>query len=468
MNVFKTLLAEISYRKLNFAISLLAVVIAVGLFVATPLLVAGYRRQTHGELTSLEARVIESAAELEKSEAQQRQELARLEDETRKLMVEMGFNLNILHADTDAVEFLSTRLPEVDMPEQWIHQLAGDSSLTMVTHLVATLRGKITCEGREVYLVGYLPETPQARKPQTEFAKRWGHQRKPMGYDISPGTVQLGYALGVGKRTGETILLGGKPFQIARVLPEKGSEEDVTVAVHLRDAQALLKKPGKINQIMALECRCNEADLPRIRKQVRAILPETRVVRDKSKADARARQRGLVKEKHQQIVAEHRRALAEREQALADTAARREKIQDLLATFAAVITPLVVLVAAIWVGLLALANVRERRTEIGILRALGKGSGTIAGLFLGKAVLVGLLGAGIGFLLGTGVGYALGTDLPRILGAQPLYDARDHFTFPYMLLGIALVGAPLLSAVASYLPTLSAVLQDPAVVLRDQ
>ena len=36
------------------------------------------------------------------------------------------------------------------------------------------------------------------------------------------------------------------------------------------------------------------------------------------------------------------------------------------------------------------------------------------------------------------------------------------------LLLIALLGAPLLSAVASYLPTLTAVLQDPVVVLRDQ
>jgi len=43
-----------------------------------------------------------------------------------------------------------------------------------------------------------------------------------------------------------------------------------------------------------------------------------------------------------------------------------------------------VLAAAVWVGLLMLANVRERRIEIGILRALGKTSGMIAALFLGE------------------------------------------------------------------------------------
>ena len=40
----------------------------------------------------------------------------------------------------------------------------------------------------------------------------------------------------------------------------------------------------------------------------------------------------------------------------------------------------VVLAAAVWVGLLALVNVRERITEIGVFRALGKSSARIASL----------------------------------------------------------------------------------------
>jgi putative ABC transport system permease protein len=117
------------------------------------------------------------------------------------------------------------------------------------------------------------------------------------------------------------------------------------------------------------------------------------------------------------------------------------------------------LAAAIWVGLLALANVRERRTEIGLLRALGKGTLTIASLFLGKAFLVGLLGAAAGF--------ALGTLLAGWLGSQALDVATTHFGVRYDILLFGLVGAPFLSVVASYLPTLIALTQDPAVVLRD-
>ena len=275
--------------------------------------------------------------------------------------------------------------------------------------------------------------------------------------------------MGQGRQVGETIEVEGKSFRIARILPEQGSREDSTLTMHLSDAQALLGKedPPAINQILALECRCAEADLPKIRRQLAESLPETHVVRDVSKAVARAKQRAMVKERHEAIVARQNRDLEERRKDLAATAAHRDEIQQDMATLAVVLTSLGVLVSAIWVGLLALANVRERIAEIGVLRALGKSSARIAFLFLAKAVLLGLVGAVIGLVLGTAVGLLLGTETTRLLGFPPLYAAADHFHVPFAMLLFALIGAPLLSAVASYLPTLSAVTQDPAVVLRD-
>jgi putative ABC transport system permease protein len=135
-------------------------------------------------------------------------------------------------------------------------------------------------------------------------------------------------------------------------------------------------------------------------------------------------------------------------------------VQRQLETLAGVLSPLVVLACAVWVGLLALANVRERRTEIGLLRAIGKGSATIASLFLGKAVLVGLLGAVAGF--------ALGTWLAHLLGANALDLATAQVSIRMSVLLYALVGAPLVAAIASYLPTISALTEDPAVALREQ
>ena len=462
MSTFKLLLAEIRYRKLNFALSLLAVTIAVALFVTGPILIDGYGHQTETELKQLHAGVVESQARVAQSEREADAALTKLEDDTRIAMRDMGFNLEIVHRDTDTIDFNSSQVPTLDMPQEYIDRLAADRSLTMITHLVAILREKITWGDHQVLLDGYLPEATQSHM----------RRKAPMGYILQPGTVYLGYHLGKHKKVGETIEVLGKEFRLAAVFKEQGSRQDSTIAMHLSDAQALLAKPDRIekpiNLILALDCRCAEADLPLIRKQLADALPETHVIRDRSKAAARANQRAMVKQQHDQIVALHRRDLEQRQNTLAETEARRAKIQQGMETLAGVMTWLVVLGSAVWVGLLAWSNVRERVTEIGVLRALGKSSTRIAALFLGKAIILGLLGAATGFSLGAGLGYAIGTDATQSFGFRPLYAAADHFTFPYDLLVFALVGAPLLSAMASYLPTLFAVTQDPAVVLRDK
>jgi putative ABC transport system permease protein len=116
--------------------------------------------------------------------------------------------------------------------------------------------------------------------------------------------------------------------------------------------------------------------------------------------------------------------------------------------------------AAIWVGLLALLNVRERWREIGILRAVGRGSGEISRLFLGRALLVGALGALLGFVVGTGLALRFGPDVFKVTGGkiEPLY----------VLLVWSLVAAPALAACSALVPALLAVTQDPAVALRDE
>jgi ABC-type lipoprotein release transport system permease subunit len=127
---------------------------------------------------------------------------------------------------------------------------------------------------------------------------------------------------------------------------------------------------------------------------------------------------------------------------------------------AAVLVPVVMLGSGIWIGLLALANVRERRGEIGILRALGLRSRQIVFVFLAKAAVIGLAGACLGYLLGRAAA-ALWRDAP---GAPPIELALVD---PRLLL-LVLVAAPLLAALASWLPAIWAAQQDPAAILREQ
>ena len=422
MSPLKVMLAEIRYRKLNFVMSLFAVVTAAALFTAGPVLVDGYGRQTDDEIAAMEEET--------------KGELDELADQTRILMRDMGFNLMIVHKDTDMSDFWASDFATKDIPEEYVQRLASDTQLTMVAHLVATLQRRIEWNDRKVLFVGYLPEATQSHR----------RKKKPMGYNIEPGTCYLGHELGVGKKVGETVTIDGHEFKIAQILPEQGSKKDITVAVHLKDAQAVLGAPGKINQIMALGCNCAGSNLASIREQLASVLPDTKVTEFRSMALARAEQRSRVQEKRGQI--------------LNEVKGKREAVQGMMTGLFQVLTPIVVVACAIWVGLLALANVRQRRVEIGVFRAIGKRSATIAGLFLGKAILLGLLG---GLL-----GYFLGAWLARMIGAEAFEIAPDQFRAGTPMLLAVIFGAPLLSAVAAYLPTLVAITQDPAVVLRDQ
>ena len=247
-----------------------------------------------------------------------------------------------------------------------------------------------------------------------------------MGLNIPRGRVYVGYELArsLEIQKGDTIQIGERSFVVDRRLREKGSKDDIRLYGHLHDVQEVLGKPGKINEIEALSCQCAGERLPRIRQELAQALPNTQVTEFRSLAVARAEQRQMVER------------------------------------YTAYLSPLILLICGLWVGLLAWSNVRERRGEIGLWRALGVGSGRVAALFLGKAVVLGCVGAGLGFAGGTLFALNVG---PQIF---PLTAQKIEPLFS--LLGWSLIGAPLVCAGASYLPTLAAVTQDPAVVLREE
>jgi putative ABC transport system permease protein len=120
--------------------------------------------------------------------------------------------------------------------------------------------------------------------------------------------------------------------------------------------------------------------------------------------------------------------------------------------------PLVLGVGAVWLALLTWLNVRERRTEIGLWRALGYGSNRISGLFLGKAMVLGLIAAL--------VGYGLGTWLALSAGAEMFQVTANSLQAEPALLGWAVVLTPLFAAAVSLFPTLQALARDPAQTLR--
>jgi putative ABC transport system permease protein len=277
---------------------------------------------------------------------------------------------------------------------------------------------------------------------------------------IEQGTVRVGHELGIGLKEGDTVEIEGPgetfSFRVAEVYPESGTQQDVTLALHLHDAQKVLDKAGKISQIMALGCHCKEAELSNIREQLATVLPDTRIQEHLTRRIARAKQRDQVAAARRGVYDE---AAAEEKQQLEELTEHRQRVQGTLEAMVDVITPLVVLVCAAFVGLMSWNNVRERWAEIGILRAIGKGGSMIAALFLGKAITVGLIGGAVGCVLGILLARAVGGTMET---------PAEFFRPSVMVIAATIAGAPLVAALASYLPTLSAVRQDPAIVLQDQ
>jgi len=338
------------------------------------------------------------------------------------------------------------------MPEEFIHRLANATEIDKIVHLVATLEQKYKWQDRTILLVGCLPEVAQSHI----------EQKAPMGYNIPSGAVYLGHELGVGRKVGETIDVEGAEFKIAQILPEQGTRVDITLLMHLHDAQKALGKKDKISKIMALGCyQCKDVKLSDLRQELAQVLPDTVITEHRTRQIARAEQRQLVATSRKKIMEEeqqarknaYEQAAQDEQKIVADLQTHRGEVAQTLRYMVHVTTPLVVLACAVFVGLMSWTNVRERRPEIGILRALGKGSGRIAGLFLGKAVVLGVMGGAIGCLAGYALALALGLE--------------SHETAVSMLPWTVL-GAPLITAMASYLPTLAAVRQDPAIVLQDQ
>ncbi len=488
MSTFKLLQAEIFHRKTNFVLSVLALVTAATLFVAGPTLLRGYAHESNQRLAAMQketnvalatmqdetaaelaAMQDETAAELVAMQAKAKTDLEELDKRTKYIMRELGFNLRIVHRDTDMSK-LYANFMAFDMPEEYVERLASSPQITKIAHIVATLKQMITWEDQPRLLVGFAPEAVQAHV----------EKKPPMGLQIKPGTVYLGSVAGEGHKVGDTVEILGKQFQVAMILPPHGTaEEDIAIAMHLKDAQAVLDKPGMISEIVALGCKCTTVNrVEEIAEQLELVLPEAKITEHRLSAIAREDQRKLVEEHNRQTMADY---VAKREAIIAQEAARRQSIIEqetahrkgileqeqshqqniigLLNGVTSFAVPLIVLICAVWVGLLAWSNVNERRAEIGLLRAIGKHSAIIVSLLLGKAVLLGLLGGTAGCLLGYGLAYWLAVGILKV--------PAEQFTPAYDVLVYTLLGAPLVAAISSYLPTLSAVTQDPALVLME-
>ena len=373
---------EINHRKFNFILSALAAITAVALIVAFFTMSSASNR------------------------------------ETIRLTRDMGFNLRIIPKDTDMDDFWMTGYSKITMPEDYVLKFKEFKDFSYA-HLTVTLNERITWRDKNIILTGL---TLKEIEPS-------GRQKAPMIFLIKPGTVHIGFDLAntFHIKAGDDIDILGTSFKVARTMPENGSDDDIRIFAQLPDVQDILNKKGKINEIKALNCLCltdGETDpLIVLRKQLDQVLPDAKVVMNKTIAVARERQRVMFEK------------------------------------YFAFVLPLIIIVCAAWIGTLAMLNVKDRKQEIGILRALGYGANKVAILFLGKAALIGIVGAVLGFIIGTMLSLTYGPDIFKI-------TARSIKAI-YSLLWWAIFIAPIFAALSAFIPSMIAVTQDPASTLTE-
>ena len=127
---------------------------------------------------------------------------------------------------------------------------------------------------------------------------------------------------------------------------------------------------------------------------------------------------------------------------------------------------------ALFIGMFLIYNsfaiaVTQRRSEIGILRALGATRRQIQVLFLAESALGGLVGAGLGVLLGIliarGIAGSLGQFLGEVYGVAQ--KAEEVSSDPRLLVGAMVLGV-VTSLIAAWIPARNAARVDPVQALQ--
>jgi hypothetical protein len=415
MRISRLFCSEMRFRPGTLVLGITAVSAVAGCVIGSRAFLAAHDAETDRLVAGLEARAAER--------------MARLRDDARVFSKSLGFNILLLPAGQDAGRLHADHRSTHFFSAEDVDAL-GKAGLRTLNHLLPVLRHRIRLDayGGEVILVGVEGEI---------YIRAPGFQ-KPIEEAIGPGKIHLGDAIRarMGLSQGDRLELHGRAFTVHRLLPQQGNVDDISILMNLGDVQAIAGLTGKVGGVLALSCNCAAGDLAPIRAEVARVLNGVQVV--EFSVRARARQRA-------------RRAIGEGTRAeMDDIQASRDSLRTQIEAFTAALVALVAAGTIVLLAVLSVTSVRERRTEVAMLRALGLGSGAILALFLYKAVLIGVAGGVLGSLAG-------------MLAVHQL--AGPEATVGAGTVGGVIAAAVLVAVLASIVPALTAARTDPAVIL---
>ena len=138
MTLWHLVAREILHRKLNFALGLVSIAVAVGCVVAFTTLLRAHDLRTD---SVLEAKVAETEAEVGRRRTEADRRAAELEEAYRKIMLKFGYNLYIMPEQESAIDYQVQGAPSRYMDEDKVRVLS-ESGIMTVRHLLPVLQRK--------------------------------------------------------------------------------------------------------------------------------------------------------------------------------------------------------------------------------------------------------------------------------------------------------------------------------------
>jgi putative ABC transport system permease protein len=338
-------------------------------------------------------------------------------------------------------------LNEADLPKIkgtfWRHNIVGFSPMLPVKvaashldkqaeiELVGTYFAKPLRFGQDEFTTGV-----RITNPWWKVAGAWPAD------DSSEILVGESLAQRLSVKAGESLVLNRQTLNIAGILSTGGAENQQIVAP-LHVAQQILGKTGAVRRIYVSALTKPEDELAR--RDPKTMTPE---VYDRWYCSPYVQS---IAYQLQEVIphsrAEQIRQVAQNE----GTVLSRIKGLMLLVTLAALLASALAVSAAMATAIL------ERRTEVGLMKALGAADATVATVFFTEAMLLALLGGTVGFVTGSLLARQIGQSIfGSQLSVQPVL-------FPFIL-GLAV----LVTFAGSAASIRKAMRFDPVLVLRGE
>jgi putative ABC transport system permease protein len=291
-------------------------------------------------------------------------------------------------------------LNEADLPKIrgtfWHHNIVGFSPMLPVTaqvgdnssmqvSLLGTYFSKKVTFGKDDFATGVTITHP--------WWKVRGAWPDDSSQDVLVGE-HLAAKLSV--NAGDQLTLAGKPHRIAGILSSGAAEDDQIVAP-IALAQEILGKPGAVRRIyVSALTKPEDALARRDPKTMNPELFDRWYCSPYVQSIAYQLQEAIPHSHAEQI-----RQVAQNE----GTVLSRIKGLMLLVTLAALFASALAVSAAMATAIF------ERRVEVGLMRALGAGSLSVAALFFAEALLLALIGGVVGFAAGSLLAHQIGRSI---------------------------------------------------------